>query len=72
LFVFNLIGLGLLINIVTIAVLSLPTPMQRFGFDRPNIAVLYFPYVLLPTVIVPIVLFAHLAALYKSLRGAAA
>jgi hypothetical protein len=66
---FNLLGLVLLVNIVTIAVLSLQTPMQRFGFEQPNIAVLYFPYILLPAVIVPIVLFAHLAALYKSLRG---
>lgn len=66
---FNIIGLLLLINIVTIAVLSLPTAMQRLAFDQPNRAVLYFPYIFLPTIVVPIVLFSHLAGLYKSLRG---
>ena len=66
---FNLIGLGLLANIVTIAVLSIPSPMQKLAFDQPNQAVLLFPYMFLPTVVVPIVLFSHLAALYKTLRG---
>ena len=62
---FNIIGLGLLANIVVIAILSLETPIQKFGFDAPNRAVLYFPYIWLPSIIVPIVLFSHLAALYK-------
>lgn len=62
---YNLLGLALLINIVTIAVLSLPTPLQQMSFDQPNRAVLFFPYVWLPTIIVPIVLFSHLAALWK-------
>lgn len=62
---FNLVGLALLVNIVVLAMLSLETPIQRFGFDEPNRAVLYFPYIWLPTIIVPIVLFSHLAALYK-------
>lgn len=62
---FNLLGLALLANIVVTAVLSLQGPIQQFGFDQPNRAVLYFPYVWLPTIIVPMVLFSHLAALYK-------
>jgi len=62
---FNVVGLALLANIVVLAILSLETPIQRFGFDQPNRAVLYFPYIWLPTIIVPIVLFSHLAALYK-------
>ena len=61
---FNLVGLGLLINVVVIAVLSLPTPMQRWNFEQPNLAVLYFPYIWLPAIVVPIVLFSHLAALW--------
>jgi hypothetical protein len=64
---FNIIGLLLLVNIVTIAILSLPTPIQQLNFDQPNRAVLYFPYVWLPVIVVPIVLFAHLAALWKLL-----
>jgi len=64
---FNVIGLCLLINVVTIAILSLPTPIQQLNFDQPNVAVLYFPYIWLPAIIVPIVLFAHLAALWQLL-----
>ncbi len=62
---FNVIGLILLANIVTIAALSVPSPIQQFGFDQPNRAVLYFPYVWLPTLVVPIVLFSHLATFWK-------
>ncbi len=62
---YNVLGLLLLANIVSIAVLSLPSPLQQLNFDQPNRAVLYFPYVWLPTLIVPIVLFAHLASLVK-------
>ena len=67
---FNVVGLILLANIVSIAALSLPSPMQVLNFDQPNRAVLYFPYMWLPTIVVPIVLFAHLASLYQLLRGA--
>lgn len=62
---FNIVGLLLLVNIVSIAILSLQTPIQQFGFEQPNRAVLYFPYIWLPTIVVPIVLFSHLAALWK-------
>ena len=64
---FNFIGLILLVNIVSIAILSLPTPMQQLNFDQPNRAVLYFPYIWLPAIVVPIVLFSHLAALWQLL-----
>lgn len=64
---FNIVGLLLLINVVTIAILSLPSPIQRLNFEQPNAAVLYFPYVWLPSIVVPIVLFAHLASLWQLL-----
>lgn len=66
---FNVIGLLLLANIVTIAVLSLQSPLQKLAFDQPNRGVLYFPYVWLPAMIVPVVLFSHLASLWKLYRG---
>jgi hypothetical protein len=69
LIVWNLIALGLLVNIVVIALLSFPSPIQRFGFEQPNVGVAYFPFIWLPAIIVPIVLFAHLAALWKLFRG---
>lgn len=65
LILWNLAALGLLINIVTIAVLSFRTPFQRLAFDQPNVGVTHLPFIWLPAIIVPIVLFAHLAALYK-------
>ncbi|MFT5367792.1 MAG: hypothetical protein ACI8V2_002753 [Candidatus Latescibacterota bacterium] len=64
----NLIGIGLLLNIVINAILSTPLPFQLFAFDHPNIAVFYFPFIWLPTVVVPIVLFAHLASLLHLIR----
>ena len=64
LIVWNLVALLLLFNIVSIAALSLPSPMQKLALDQPNIAVTFFPYNWLPSVVVPIVLFAHLASLW--------
>jgi hypothetical protein len=57
--------LGLLINIVVNAVLSFPFQFQQFAFEQPNRGLLYSPFVWLPTVIVPIVLFSHLASLWQ-------
>jgi hypothetical protein len=59
----NIICLGLLFNIVVIAVLSAPFPFQQLAFDQPNIAVLYFPFVWLPCCVVPLVLLSHLATI---------
>jgi len=63
--VWNYICLGLLINIVVNAVLSVPTSFQQFGFDQPNIALLYPPFNLLPAFLVPLVLFSHLVAIRR-------
>jgi hypothetical protein len=65
--IWNFLCLGLLINIIVIALLSAPFRFQRFAFDQPNIAVLYFPFNWLPTCIVPLVLFSHLAAIRQLL-----
>jgi hypothetical protein len=61
--IWNVICLGLLINIVENAILSAPFPFQQFAFDQPNIAVLYFPFIWLPCCVVPLVLLSHLAAI---------
>ncbi|MGL4631926.1 MAG: hypothetical protein ACRCVT_12055 [Leadbetterella sp.] len=66
--IWNITGLGLLVNIVVNAVFSLPSPIQKFGFNQPNIAVLYFPFCWLPTFIVPIVLFSHLVSIRQLLK----
>lgn len=64
----NFICLGLLINIVANAVLSAPFPFQKFAFDQPNIAVLYFPFNWLPSCVVPLVLLSHLATIKQLLN----
>jgi hypothetical protein len=68
LIVWNIFALGLLINVVTIAVLTSRSPMQKLSLDQPNIGVTYFPFIWLPTIIVPIVLFSHLTSLWKLLK----
>ncbi|PYS99020.1 MAG: hypothetical protein DMF63_13180 [Acidobacteria bacterium] len=67
LIVWNIAALCLLTNVVTIAVLAFPSKFQMLAFDQPNIGVTYFPYVWLPSIIVPIVFFCHAASLYKLL-----
>ena len=67
--VWNLLALILVLNIVIHAVLSAPLPFQQFAFEQPNIAVFYFPYIWLPSIIVPIVLLSHLISIRKLLGG---
>lgn len=62
----NVLGLASLLNIVANAVLSVPTPLQRFAFEQPNVAILYFPFTWLPAVVVPLMLLAHLAAMMQT------
>lgn len=69
LLLWNFVSLGLLLNTVVNAFLSTPSPVQQFAFDQANIAILYFPFSLLPTFIVPIVLFSHLASIKKLLAS---
>jgi hypothetical protein len=69
LLIWNFICLALLLNIAFNAILSLPGSFQQFAFEQPNIAILYFPFVLLPAVLVPLVLFSHLATIRQLLYG---
>lgn len=65
LLLWNCIGIILLFNIVIHGILSAPTPFQQLNFDQPNVAVLYFPIVWLPSFLVPVVLLSHLTAFYQ-------
>jgi hypothetical protein len=62
--VWNLVGLALLLNIVIVAVASLPV-FAAFGPDRLNTWVADAPYVWLPGVLVPAALFGHLVTFRK-------
>lgn len=61
----NVLCLGLLLNIILNAILLAPLPFQQFAFDQPNIAILYFPFVWLPVLVVPIVMLSHLIAIKR-------
>jgi len=63
--IWNVLSLSLLINIIVNALLSAPTVLQQFAFDQPNIGVAYFPYIWLPSFIVPIVLFGHFVSIRR-------
>jgi hypothetical protein len=69
LLLWNFVCLGLLINIVANAILSLPYPFQQFAFDQPNIGLFYFPFIFLPACIVPLVLLSHLASIRQLIPG---
>ncbi|MEI7581088.1 hypothetical protein [Runella sp.] len=64
----NIFALGLLINIVTTAVLSAPFPFQQLAFEQPNVGVLKPTFIWLPGFVVPVVLFSHLAAIRRLWR----
>jgi len=63
----NVIGLALLANVVTIAIASTPR-FQAFGPDRLNVWVTYPPFVWLPAVMVLAALAGHLI-IFRALRS---
>jgi hypothetical protein len=63
----NIACLGLLINIVTIAILSMPTPFQYFTNEPSNTIVTQFPFVYLPTFLVPLAYMLHFFSLRQLL-----
>ena len=69
LLVWNFACLALLINVLVIAILSAQTPFQKLAFDQPNIGVTFFPFIWLPSVVVPIVLVSHLAAIRQLIKN---
>ncbi len=65
LFIWNSICLLSVLNAFGRAMLSVPFRFQQFAFDQPTTAILYFPFILLATFIVPVVVFCHLALFRK-------
>lgn len=63
LFTWHLLGVILVLNIVIISIKAAPGPLQQIAFNQPNKAVLYFPLIWLPSLLVPIVILSHLIAL---------
>lgn len=72
LLIWNIICLGLVLQVVVTGILSAPSPIQQLSFDQPNFAILNFPFVWLPSIVVPVVIFGHIAAIRhyrRILRG---
>jgi uncharacterized membrane protein len=71
---FNIVGMLLLLNILVIAVLSMPTPLRYFMNEPSNTLVAEFPFILLPGVLVPIAYGLHIFSLRQLLtkQGSAA
>lgn len=65
----NILGLGLLLNIVVIAVLSTPVPFRVFLHDPPNLLASTFPYVWLPSFLVQVAVGSHVLIFRKLVRG---
>lgn len=63
----NVLGLGLLLNVVMIAVLSMPLPFQVFTTEPANRFIAQFPFIGLPTLMVPLALMAHIVSLRRAL-----
>lgn len=66
LIIWNIAGLCLLTNIVTIAILSTPTPVRVFMNDPANTIVAYFPSSLLPGLLVPLAYTLHFFSLKQA------
>ncbi|HHG84981.1 MAG TPA: hypothetical protein ENJ82_09565 [Bacteroidetes bacterium] len=63
--VWNVISMALLINILTIAILSMPL---IGAFDEPNTFVAYFPYILLPGFVAPYAMMLHVMSIKQLLK----
>lgn len=63
LLIWNIVTLGILLFTVSNGILSAPSPVQQFAFEQSNVAVLLFPFIWLPAVVVPIAYYAHLISI---------
>lgn len=65
LIVWNILSLGLLINIVGTAILSIPSPFRYFMNEPANTIVTQFPVIWLPAFLVPLAYGLHFLSLRK-------
>lgn len=61
LLIWNFIGLFFVLFILVNGILSAELPFQQFGFEQPNRGINYFPFILLPATVVPIVIWTHIS-----------
>ena len=63
--VWNIIGLILVSFIMVNGILSAELPIQQFAFDQSSRGLNYFPFILLPAVVVPLVIYTHITDIIK-------
>jgi hypothetical protein len=69
--VWNGLALALLLNVVTVGLLSAPTPFRRIVTDPPNTVIVRYPTVWLVALLVPLAFSLHALSLRQLLRGLA-
>lgn len=67
--VWNFVGIGFLSYIMIVAMLSTPYPFRVFMNEPANTIVFHFPFVWLPSVVVPFALLLHLISIRKLILG---
>jgi hypothetical protein len=60
---YNIAGLGLLVNIIAVSALSLPTPLRVFHNEPDSSLVTRFPLIYLPGLLVPLAYTLHILSL---------
>jgi hypothetical protein len=60
---FNILGLLLLANVVTISVLSMPTPLRMFHNEPDSSMLARIPFIYIPSVLVPLAYTWHIFSL---------
>jgi hypothetical protein len=66
--IFNVIGFLLLLNILAVALLSMPVPFRYFMNEPSNSIVAEFPFIFIPGILVPIAYTLHIFSLRQLLR----
>ncbi len=67
LIIWNIVCIGLLINIVSIAALSTPYPFSIFKDEPVNTVIFYYPFIWLPGFVAPYALAMHVFTIKKVL-----
>lgn len=63
--IFNVVGFVFLINVIVIAVLSMPLPIRQYMNEPANTWVAYFPFIWLPVFLVCLALLTHIVILRR-------
>jgi len=63
----NFAGLLLVTNVLIVAILSMPGPMRKFMNEPANTAVVYFPFIWIPALIVPFAYLMHILSIKQIL-----